>query len=137
MAVLWTLLRLIKVLIQIITLPFCKCLSPFLKPFRRHPPKPDYSCDIVLVTGAAQGIGKALALEVSLYLFIPHILYLSLLFVCLFVCLFVYLHSCNDNTPCPICLCQSSTCMFVCYSLIQVHCATYLYSHNQSCNLLN
>ena len=106
MAVFWTLLRLVKVLIQIIALPFCKCLSPFLKPFRRHPPKPDYSCDIVLVTGAAQGIGKALSLEVSLYIpfytsyfilvstvCLSHLLYVCCLFISILVLTIPYVQS--------------------------------------------
>ena len=57
-------IRLIMLLIKILLYPFIKCLSSVLGKLRK-PIEQDYSCNIVLVTGAAQGIGKALAIEVS------------------------------------------------------------------------
>ena len=57
-------IRLIMLLIKIILYPILKCLSSILGKLRK-PIEQDYSCNIVLVTGAAQGIGKALAIEVS------------------------------------------------------------------------
>ena len=53
-------------------LSFAKIIGYILSPLifflyrlisRRSPPKPDFSGDIVLVTGAAQGLGKELALQ--------------------------------------------------------------------------
>ena len=55
--------RLLLLLAKILLYPFIKCLSLLLSKIRRRSQQ-DYSCNIVLVTGAAQGIGKALAIEV-------------------------------------------------------------------------
>ena len=59
-----TLFLLLKLFLKLIIYPFYKCLLAALTPFIKTKKRSDYSCNIVLITGAAQGIGKALASEV-------------------------------------------------------------------------
>ncbi len=64
MAIYTSIYTIISILTRILLYPFLKCLSVFVGLIRKKA-ETDYSCNIVLVTGAAQGIGKALAVEVS------------------------------------------------------------------------
>ena len=54
--------------------PFIKCLIGIFKRKKR----PDYSRDIVLITGAAQGIGKQIALQVNICVIIDYCVLLIL-----------------------------------------------------------
>lgn len=57
-------LPLLHLLLKLFLYPIHKCLT-FVIALLRKDIEHDYSCDVVLITGAAQGIGKALANEVS------------------------------------------------------------------------